>query len=284
MTQKLSALAAIAGLLAPLRSWMRTIAEAGVTSALGLMPDRLRLLVVDRAPFTARLDYPEREIYLNVNSEFEHRVRVPSCSREPETVLWIERNFHEGDVFYDIGANVGAYTLVAAARFNGLVRVCAFEPSAINFSQLVRNLTLNGCAGTVTPLPVALADSTRIDVFNYHNLVSGAALHELGAPAADSPSAVAQVPLLVFTLDDIVERFRLPAPSHIKIDVDGSESAVLAGGGRTLGASSLRTLLIEMGLDPQANQALTDTLVGHGFALAERHPLKGGCANVLFAR
>ena len=70
VTRNLSALALVAGLLAMLRSWMRTVAEAGVTSALGLMPARLRLLVVDRAPFTARLDYPEREIYLNVNSEF----------------------------------------------------------------------------------------------------------------------------------------------------------------------------------------------------------------------
>jgi hypothetical protein len=95
---------------------------------------------------------------------------------------------------------------------------------------------------------------------------------------------VAQVPVLVFTLDDIVERFRLPARSHIKIDVDGSESAILAGGGRTLGASSLRTLLIEMGPDPQANQPLIDTLVGHGFALAERHPIEAGCANFLFTR
>src|SRR5207248_1639628 len=74
----------------------------------------------------------------------------------PFTVEWIESSIRPGDVFYDIGANVGAYSLIAAKATANGARVFAFEPSARSFHDLSSNVLLNGCAESVVALPLAL--------------------------------------------------------------------------------------------------------------------------------
>lgn len=207
---------------------------------------------------------------------------MSSCSREPHTVEWIEQQFRDGDVFYGVGANIGAYSLITAKQFAGQAKVYAFEPCAINFGQLVRNLNLNGCAGVVTPFPVALAEMTRIDVFNYHNLVSGAALHQLGGPTDGESVSALRLPIIVCSLDELIAKFRLLKPSHINVDVDRSEPAVLAGARDTLGSMSLRCVLIEVPPDEDAKCLIGAMLTDRGFSLAARHPLEAGSANLLF--
>src|SRR6266446_5011490 len=60
-------------------------------------------------------------------------------TKEPQTIAWIDAMEH-GAILWDIGANVGCYSLYAAKR--GL-RVIAFEPSAANYAVLIRNIRLN---------------------------------------------------------------------------------------------------------------------------------------------
>jgi FkbM family methyltransferase len=277
-----------------LNSVIRALKQAGLNvigGALGvglrLLPGRVRVMLVDRASFVRPLDYAKREILLHVDSELEYKVRLRSVSKEPKTVRWIEESFRDGDVFYDIGANVGAYTLIAAKYFEGRVKVCAFEPSALNFSQLVRNLALNNCGDTVTPLPIALANTTGPEVFNYQNVVPGGALHALGSTIDERGEAFTPAlrqRLLAYSLDDLTLHYSLAAPSHMKIDVDGSELRILAGATRTLAAPSLRSVLIEASVDESTNQRISDALTASGFRLADRQIMPGGFANLLFVR
>src|SRR5688572_14716010 len=60
-----------------------------------------------------RLDYDRADIYLRVTSKVEG-FRIHACAKEPFTIEWIHGQLRAGDVLYDIGANVGAYSLVAA--------------------------------------------------------------------------------------------------------------------------------------------------------------------------
>jgi len=263
-----------------------TVIGGSIRAVMMLVPKRVRVMVVDRGPFVHRLDYSAREILLHVDSEFEYKVRACSVIKEPGTCRWIE-SFRPGDVFYDVGANVGAYTLVAAKYFDGQVRVYAFEPSAVNFSQLLRNLALNNCGDTVMPLPIALAEATRPEVFNYRSAVRGAALHSLGAPTSDTgPEFVPafRQRLLAYSLDDAVDRYELEPPSHIKIDVDGGESRILAGARRTLAAPSLRTVLIEASVDAETNRRIEQALIASGFTLTEHQVMQDGSFNFLFER
>ena len=71
---------------------------------------------------TRKLDFEKSDIHLSIESDIEYTTRLASCAKEPEMITWFEKFFKEGDVFYDIGANIGAYSLVAAILFKGKIK------------------------------------------------------------------------------------------------------------------------------------------------------------------
>ena len=73
--------------------------------------------------------------------------------KEPETIDWID-SFEEGACFYDIGANVGVFTLYAAKSKK--CQVFSFEPSVFNLESLVRNININYLDKQVTIIPIPL--------------------------------------------------------------------------------------------------------------------------------
>ena len=234
---------------------------------------------------TGKMDYAPHDIYLHVDSLIEYETRLHSCRKEPDTVKWVEDFMKPGDIFYDIGANVGAYSLVAAKCFAGQVKVYAFEPAFLNFSQLCRNIFLNKCQDTIFPLSVALSDKTSIDDLNFHDLVTGGSLHTLGETIDHKGEAftpVATQRMLSFRLDDLIHQFKIPTPSHIKIDVDGIEKAVLEGAERALSNPSLRSIDVEL---PEGEREITELLLAKGFKLHSQHQRwTPGMLNCVFAR
>ena len=72
-------------------------------------------------------------IDLLVTSEIEHYRADTYASKEPDTLDWLDAELNDEDVFFDIGANIGVYSLYAAA-LNAGCRVFAFEPEAQNFA------------------------------------------------------------------------------------------------------------------------------------------------------
>lgn len=214
-----------------------------------------------------RLDYDGADIRLRVTNKSE-TFRVKACAKEPFTIEWIHSHVGAGEVLYDIGANVGAYSLVAAMQPGGGATVFGFEASYANLAAFSANVALNGLGTQVTPLPVALSDRTGMTVFNLRDLEPGAARHGLGdAPPEDGP-AVFRQPVMMFRLDDLVEQFGLPLPNHVKLDVDGGELAVLDGAARTLAAPSLRSMLVEVSASLSA--AVTEALEQRGLRLASK--------------
>jgi FkbM family methyltransferase len=236
---------------------------------------------------TRKMDYERADIFLHVDSLIEHEARLHSCAKEPDTVEWIETTMRPGDVFYDVGANVGAYSLVAAKRFAGKVKVYAFEPAFLNFSQLCRNLALNNCQDAVFPLSVALSGRTTIGQFNYHDLVPGSALHTFGEAVdytGQTFTPVFEQTMLSYRLDDLIDQFKIPKPTHIKIDVDGIEKAVLEGAQKTLLNPSLRTVIVELEAG-QGEREITELLVNSGFKLdSQATRWTPGMLNCIFVR
>jgi len=266
-----------------LRYVVASLRHAGGRQALW---DRTLLHLKANLDLTRRMDYAGNDIFLHVDSTVESVTRLHSCAKEPHTIRWIE-GFAPGDVFYDVGANVGAYSLVAAKRFAGSVAVYAFEPAFVNFSQLNRNILLNGCVKTITPFAVALSDRTAVLPFNYQDVTPGGSLHALG-DARDhrgtrfAPSVSQAV--LSFRLDDLVRQFAIPAPSHLKIDVDGIELSVLKGAGSLLADPTLRTVLVEA-QEGAAETRIVEHLRAHGLHRLATHPMRTpGMLNCLFGR
>lgn len=216
------------------------------------------------------LDYEKARIRIVVDDKAEI-MRLSPTRKEPWTTDWIERSVKQEDVFYDIGANVGAYALIAAAVTQGKARIFAFEPSFSTFSALNRNVILNGYEEAVTCLPFALWSDTKLDVFNYRDTQSGAAFHSVGKMPfgkGDQAEPAARMPIALFRLDDLVQQLGLPPPNHIKIDVDGAECHVLDGAARTLADSALRSVMIEVSETEPGNDAqIRDVFARNGFVV-----------------
>lgn len=213
--------------------------------------------------------------------------------RSDEMDAWL-KSFGAGDVFYDIGANCGSLTLAVAALHQGRVPSVAIEPGYGNFESLVRNLSSSGQLGSVIPLQVALNDTTSVQPMNYfRSTEAGTSLHAVGA-AIDhegrpfQPVEVQMVP--AFRLDDLVETLRLPAPTRVKIDVDGFEESVIRGAERVLESGSVRELAIEIVDHDRAGSrpdAISAFLGQHGYELSRvfhHHGETSFVADYLFAR
>lgn len=231
----------------------------------------MALKLKDDIRVIAPLDYPSSDIRLDTRSAAE-LVRLSASKKEPWTVSWIE-GARAGDILFDVGANVGAYSLIAA-RQPAKIRVFAFEPSFENYAALCRNVAHNRCESLVTPLPIALGARTGIDTFNYYALDPGSALHTLGASIdyrgqPFEPKLRQQV--VSMSLDDAVRVLGLPLPSHLKIDVDGTEMDVLQGAARTLSDPFFRSLLIEICEYKVPSKDIAAFLAEYRLTLAERH-------------
>lgn len=239
------------------------------------VPDRFVLNLKNHLNLVRRMDYSRHDIYLSVDTSIEYEIRLHSAKKEPETVAWIEELLGQGDVMYDIGANVGAYSLIASKFTDGLARIYAFEPAFTTFPNLCRNILLNRCAGSVIPLNLALSESTRIDNFNYLDLDSGSSCHAYGTNvlfSGESFEPMFTQPIISYTVDDLVETFGLEVPSLIKIDVDGNEPAILTGAMQTLRRKELRSVLVEVNEKlPENTSSIVDVLTASGLELRSRH-------------
>lgn len=191
------------------------------------------------------LDYPRTEIRLYVTSKMERLHRIRSCKKEPWTVRWLEEHVEPGQVVYDVGANVGTFTLVAAVARGA--QVVAFEPGYANFARLCENIALNTCNDRVTAVPLPLAETTGLFRFHYSGVETGQSRHRLSASGPQRKLAKrVDYAMCGMRLDDARAQFGFPAPSHIKLDVDGGELRVLQGAVETLRLPQLKTMLVEI--------------------------------------
>lgn len=217
-----------------------------------------------------KLDYAHAAIYMRVMTDAEE-FRLRACAKEPFTIEWIHRSIKPGDVLYDIGANVGAYSLVAAKKPGGGARVFSFEPVYATTATLCTNIVLNQLDGAVTPIPVALSNTTGLARFGLHNLEPGAARHAVD-DGEIGDRVLYEQPAMTFRLDDLVALLHLPAPAHIKLDVDGGELAVIEGAAATLASPTLRSMLVEVAMP--ASDAVIGALDRQGFRLESKEVLK----------
>ncbi len=192
--------------------------------------------------------------------------------KEPGTIRWIGNDLRPGDVFYDIGANVGIYTIYAAARLGSSGHVYAFEPHAPSFQSLMRNIALNGLRDRTSALSCALHSKDRFLDFNYRTLSAGTSDSQLGArrTAKQKPFKPKAIELKQgIRVDTLLRRQVIRPPNLVKLDVDGNELPVLKGMSALLQSSDApRAIQLETNPRfPETARFLEDC----GYALVERH-------------
>jgi FkbM family methyltransferase len=176
---------------------------------------------------------------------------------EPDTLTWIDE-FQAGDVLYDIGANVGAYS-VYAAKHRG-IRVIAVEPNPFSFHALARNLALNGVQGEVTPLCLALGARTEPGLLELKGTESGSVGHSLSREKGPAEEGALTLHAQVCRLDTMIADLGQPPPNHIKIDVDGLEHEILVGAEATLRDPRLKSVAVEFYTHDQPGRDRIDAL------------------------
>lgn len=185
--------------------------------------------------------------------------------KEPITIAWLD-TFASGAVLYDIGANVGMYTIYGAVMREA--SVYAFEPEALNYAELNKNIFLNGLHGQVMAYCLALSDIDKLDRLLLSDFGLGISYHDFAENSWTDDKTFApdwsvaredRKPqgCIGRRLDSLIED-GLPFPDHIKIDVDGLEHRVIAGMEATLSDPRLKTVLIEINFDNPKNLALID--------------------------
>jgi len=187
-------------------------------------------------------------------------------TKEPKTIEWIN-TFGENDVFWDIGANIGVYSLYAALRLN---TVMAFEPAAINYFLLNRNIEINNMDKKISSLCLAFSDVSSLDSFYMSNTEWGGALHSFSESVdfQEKPfTASLNQAMLGFSVDDFIEKFNPPFPTHIKIDVDGIENKIIAGAQKTINNKGLKSLLIELDTKRKDHKEVITILENAGMKL-----------------
>ncbi len=184
---------------------------------------------------------------------------------EFEDMAFVLHALRPNELFVDVGANVGSYSVLAAGVVGA--QVLAFEPAPRAYTALADNLRLNNLESRVEARreavgaqPGQLRFTTGLDTVN----------HVMAA--AEDGSAALEVPIV--TLDAVLEP---PRPCMIKVDVEGYESAVVAGAQRALRSSEVFAVLMECngsgaryGFD---EARLHESMLGFGFVAARYDPL-----------
>ncbi|MCG2686750.1 FkbM family methyltransferase [Candidatus Parcubacteria bacterium] len=207
------------------------------------------------------------ELKMNVETEFENHRFDSFFVKEPETLAWIKTIMKPEDTFFDIGANVGVYSLFAKAVHGSQMRVFSFEPAYHNFEKLCRNIIDNKFSN-IMPYCVAISDKMSLQTIELASNISGSASHLLSsAPKQLFENFTSQFEQGVFTisLDGLIEDYGFIFPNHIKIDVDGVEELIIKGAKNTLKNKNLKSVLIELTDEDGAKERIKDMFYNAGF-------------------
>jgi len=176
---------------------------------------------------------------------------------EPAVESALAGRLKPGDVFYDLGANIGFYTILAARATGAQGKVFSFEPDFENARRLERNVARNGFAN-VSIIEAGVWSSSGDRHFSGAN--AGSPDRGIGSFVYQTGPAESAAVVPCVSIDDFAKS--APPPSGIKCDVEGAEIEVLRGARDTLArhrpwilcetqnaenALSARALLAELG-------------------------------------
>jgi FkbM family methyltransferase len=185
-------------------------------------------------------------------------------TKEPATFQWLQ-SLTVDDTLFDIGANIGVYSIFAAVARG--VRVVAFEPEALNYAALCENIAANeGLDERVVAFCLAASNRNDITRLNLSEVSIGSSGHALGAEVGyflEPRKPAFKQGAVAVRLATLVVAGALLQPTAIKIDVDGFEHEVVEGLGTVL--YNVRTLCVEVNPAIPEHAEMVRTLQRFGF-------------------
>ncbi len=199
-------------------------------------------------------------------------------TKEPGTCEWIKSELAPGEVFYDIGANIGIYSILAAYRVGKGGKVYAFEPHSVNFSRLATNIVANNLQQIIVPCNFALNDEDGYFPFNYSSLVAASADSQLrtlqDAHEKEYRPELSELKSAA-TVDSLIEAGIVLPPHHAKVDVDGNELLILRGMHKLLEGNA-RPKSIQIEINKRDKERIVPFMEEYGYELAHKHYTASG--------
>lgn len=168
--------------------------------------------------------------------------------KEPETIEWID-SFKGKIIFWDIGANIGLYSIYAAIKHKN-IQVISFEPSVNNLRILSRNISINNLEEKIIINQFPLTNKkNKYLLMRDNTFIEGSALSVFGENFNHSGKRMLsknQYKIYGTTIDYLLNNKILDFPNYIKIDVDGLEHIILNGAKKSLINKKIKSISIEI--------------------------------------
>jgi FkbM family methyltransferase len=153
-------------------------------------------------------------------------------TQEPETIDWINNFDNNLSIFWDIGANIGLYSIYSAIKHKNLQIYC-FEPSTSNLRTLSRNISINNLQNRININQFALSDKQNIyqTIYETH-FIEGQSMSTFAHNTDfEGKNLIPEQKYNIYgtSIDYLIEAKILKCPNYIKLDVDGIEHKILNG-------------------------------------------------------
>ena len=169
---------------------------------------------------------------------------------EIETINWIRKfNKKKKIIFWDIGANIGIYSIYAAIEHKN-IEITSFEPSTNNLRVLSRNISINKLEKKIqiNQLPLSNKKNQYL-LMRETSFIQGGALnsyHEKTNFEGKKLLEINKYKILGTTINSILKNKISKCPNYVKIDVDGIEHLILSKADNLLQNKDLKSILIEI--------------------------------------
>jgi FkbM family methyltransferase len=190
-----------------------------------------------------KIDFEGLKLYFYADSSINMRIVETAFSEsklggEKPVLDFLIKNIKEGDMVFDVGANVGVHTILMAKLAGKKGKVVSFEPETETFVTLEKNISINKL-NNVIPFPVALSDSRSEKNIYFTGNTGGFTLRNNSGSLKGS--GIRLVPG-----DELIKEKKLPIPKIVKIDVEGFEYEVIKGLADTLQNQKCRIVICEL--------------------------------------
>lgn len=200
--------------------------------------------------------FSEKKIFF-CGASYKSFVRASTLfTKEKDTINWINK-FDSDKTFWDIGANVGLYSLYGA-KINDKLNVVCFEPSFNNLQLLTRNVFLNNMSERIKicQLPI-INKNMGLQIFNDFSNEQGSSGFHFSQGFVElynkKKKLKNQFSILATNLNFYYENKILDIPNYIKIDIDGDEYDIIKSGEKIFKNKKLESCLIEINLSNYEN-------------------------------
>jgi FkbM family methyltransferase len=168
---------------------------------------------------------------------------IIKCGYFDEMVLEsILENIKKGDVFWDVGANIGLHSL-SLVRLKPDIECIAFEPFYKNFDKLINNIKLNK-RSKINAYNFALDED-----INLHSLYTSPFNHGRTGFNKIPKTQYTNSRILSISADQLVQEYKVKEPNIVKLDTEGNELAILRGMKNIISRTRLRAIIFETSSD-----------------------------------